>query len=119
MTSMQIVVEDVSVKAESHDASDTAPASGLNGIRISTADETGTAQDPKLEITYTTSGGGGGTTTPPTVNVIQNLTYTYDKLGNITQIVDSSETKSAATTTYAYDDFSRLKAVPLVQLVLS
>jgi len=93
---------------ESHDATDSAPASGLNGIRISTADETGTAQDPKLEITYTTAGGGGGTSTPLNINGMQDISYTYDKLGNITQIVDRSETKSAATTTYAYDDLSRL-----------
>lgn len=42
------------------------------------------------------------------VPVVQHLTYTYDLVGNITQIVDKSNTKSAATTTYTYDPLYRL-----------
>jgi RHS repeat-associated protein len=38
----------------------------------------------------------------------QNLTYTYDPNGNVTQIVDASSTQSAKTTIYAYDDLNRL-----------
>ncbi|MEK7639128.1 MAG: DNRLRE domain-containing protein [Patescibacteria group bacterium] len=39
--------------------------------------------------------------------VLQHLTYTYDSLGNLTKIVDASDTTSA-TTTYTYDPLSRL-----------
>lgn len=53
-----------------------------------------------------------GSTTPPTFPIfreaIQHLTYTYDAVGNITQIVDSSDTDSAGITTYVYDDLYRL-----------
>ncbi len=62
---------------------------------------------------------GAGSSTPPDTtassspvfyNSVQNLTYTYDSVGNITQLVDASETVSAATTTYTYDDLNRLTA---------
>ncbi len=43
-----------------------------------------------------------GATTP------QNLTYTYDSVGNITKIVDASSTASAKTANYVYDDLYRL-----------
>ncbi|MCP4408275.1 MAG: hypothetical protein GY807_11045 [Gammaproteobacteria bacterium] len=48
---------------------------------------------------------------PPTPSVgglIQSLHYTYDAVGNISNIVDSSETLTAATTSYTYDDLYRL-----------
>lgn len=51
---------------------------------------------------------GGGSTTTPAIAVVQDLTYTYDAVGNITEIVDASETGSAATTSYTYDDLYRL-----------
>lgn len=38
----------------------------------------------------------------------QDLTYTYDPAGNITQIVDASNTDTAKTANYTYDDLSRL-----------
>ena len=59
----------------------------------------GTTYDPYLEVTYTQ------TTTPIT---LQDLTYTYDAVGNITQIVDAAETATAKTTDYTYDDLYRL-----------
>jgi len=47
-----------------------------------------------------------------TVNALQNkfqdLTYTYDNIGNITKIVDASNTATAKTTNYVYDDLYRL-----------
>ena len=39
---------------------------------------------------------------------LQNLTYSYDPNGNVTQIVDASSTLSAKTTAYVYDDLNRL-----------
>lgn len=39
---------------------------------------------------------------------LQHLTYTYDAVGNITQIIDASDTLTAKTTDYTYDDLHRL-----------
>ncbi len=39
---------------------------------------------------------------------LQNLAYTYDANGNITQLVDASDTNSAKTVDYTYDDLNRL-----------
>jgi RHS repeat-associated protein len=44
----------------------------------------------------------------PFIARIQHLTYTYDAVGNITKIVDDSDTQTAATTTYTYDGLDRL-----------
>jgi len=49
---------------------------------------------------------GVGTTTAPSTP--QVLTYAYDLDGNITNIVDSSNTGTAKTVNYAYDLLSRL-----------
>jgi len=38
----------------------------------------------------------------------QNISYTYDAVGNITQISDASVSGAAKTVTYTYDDLSRL-----------
>ncbi len=39
---------------------------------------------------------------------LQNLSYTYDSVGNILQIVDNSETNTKKIATYKYDDLYRL-----------
>lgn len=39
---------------------------------------------------------------------VQDLSYTYDSVGDITQIVDQSTTQTAKTTDYTYDDLHRL-----------
>lgn len=39
---------------------------------------------------------------------LQNLAYTYDAVGNITQLVDNSATDAKKTVVYAYDDLYRL-----------
>ncbi len=39
---------------------------------------------------------------------IQDLSYTYDDVGNITQIIDESETNTKKAANYAYDDLYRL-----------
>ncbi len=39
---------------------------------------------------------------------VQHLTYTYDPVGNITRIIDASDTITAKTTDYTYDDLHRL-----------
>ncbi len=39
---------------------------------------------------------------------LQDLNYTYDNNGNITQVVDTSDTAGAKTVTYTYDDLNRM-----------
>ncbi len=47
--------------------------------------------------------------TNPTISSgIQDITYTYDAVGNITQIADTSNTQARNTTAYAYDTLYRL-----------
>jgi RHS repeat-associated protein len=47
-------------------------------------------------------------TTIPGGDHIQDLAYTMDENGNITQIVDASDTDSSKTMNYTYDDLNRL-----------
>ena len=66
------------------------------------ADQTGTTQDPVLVVEHSGSGS-------PSVNGnIQNIAYTYDKVGNITQITDNSDTGAGKAITFSYDDLNRL-----------
>jgi YD repeat-containing protein len=41
-------------------------------------------------------------------NRVQDLSYTYDAVGNITHLVDASFTKTAKVVDYSYDDLNRL-----------
>ncbi len=74
-----------------------------NELRLRTANYSGTAYDPILEVTYVTN-----TTPPPSPTVIQDISYTYDANGNITQIIDTSGTDTAKTAIYTYDALNRL-----------
>jgi RHS repeat-associated protein len=65
--------------------------------------------------TNATSTATSSSTYPIFVQFPQYLVYSYDAVGNITQIVDRSGTHSAATTTYAYDDLSRLLSASTTQ----
>jgi len=44
----------------------------------------------------------------PSVSKAQDLEYSYDAIGNITRITDLSDTNTAKTIDYDYDDLSRL-----------
>lgn len=78
-------------------------------IHMSENPDTPTSKDPILEVTYI----------PPAVPVetIQSLVYSYDANGNITQIVDASDTQTAKTTIYAYDDLNRLASATVEDAV--
>jgi RHS repeat-associated protein len=56
----------------------------------------------------TTTATTTATSTTPTGWLVQDLTYTYDSVGNITSIIDRSIGGNAATTTYLYDNLYRL-----------
>jgi len=45
---------------------------------------------------------------PTDDHTAQDITYTYDAVGNITQITDASETDAAKTMDYGYDDLYRI-----------
>ncbi|MEJ0001950.1 MAG: immunoglobulin-like domain-containing protein [bacterium] len=47
------------------------------------------------------------------VTNLQNLTYSYDNVGNITQIIDTSNTSSAKTANYVYDDLNRMTSATI------
>lgn len=66
-------------------------------------------EDNRLTHKVTTGSYNDGTTV--TTGNIQDLTYTYDDIGNITSILDASITSTAKTSTYTYDDLSRLLSV--------
>jgi RHS repeat-associated protein len=54
---------------------------------------------------------GGGMEEEPAIvahKKIQDMTYTYDTVGNITKIVDVADTATKKTVDYTYDDLSRL-----------
>jgi len=44
----------------------------------------------------------------PTFNSLQNLAYSYDSNGNITEIIDGSTISTARGVNYTYDDLNRL-----------
>lgn len=65
----------------------------------------GTAEssnDPYLEITYTT----GEEEDEP--SVLQDITFTYNANGNITQLTDRSDTGAGKAVTYLYDPLNRI-----------
>jgi len=49
---------------------------------------------------------------------LQDLNYTYDKVGNITQIIDSANTDGAKTAVYVYDDLNRLTSATITSVPL-
>jgi RHS repeat-associated protein len=62
----------------------------------------------RLAIKVTTAGSG---------NIqVQNLSYSYDPVGNITQIVDTSQTSTNKTANYVYDDLNRLTSATITNV---
>lgn len=95
---------------EGHDVIDSAitrsSTTAYNYLLNYSSESSGTTYDPYLEVTYTQTITTEAEPVPGTV--LQDLSYTYDAVGNITQIVDTSETDTAKTTDYNYDDLYRL-----------
>lgn len=58
------------------------------------------------------------TSTDLTPTNVQDITYTYDGNGNITQIIDASGTKAAKTAVYVYDDLNRLTSATITGVPL-
>src|SRR6185437_1947163 len=74
---------------------------GITYVDGNTADVVGTTQDPMLIVEHHEI----FTATP---GALQDLRYTYDAVGNITQIEDVSDTLAGSHTYYTYDDLYRL-----------
>ena len=75
-----------------------------------------TAPDEIIVSTSTVQTTSTSTATSTQTNItftdqIQNLSYTYDSAGNITDIVDASDTDTAKTQSFTYDDLYRLTGV--------
>jgi RHS repeat-associated protein len=81
-------------------------------VGVTYAPESGIAttyfDDIVIDTAFIGNASGGGTPNTPFTSNVQNLSYTYDAVGNITQIIDKSGTLSAATTSYQYDALYRL-----------
>ncbi|MBI5794240.1 VCBS repeat-containing protein, partial [Candidatus Uhrbacteria bacterium] len=99
---------------EGHDVIDSAFTSSsttytrYNYLYIRPSEYTGTTYDPYLTVTYTQT--TSSTASTPVAATLQDLTYTYDDVGNITQIVDASDVDTAKTTDYVYDGLYRLES---------
>jgi RHS repeat-associated protein len=72
------------------------------------AQEVGTDRDPKLVVVHATA--------PAPVPTLQNMTFTYDAVGNITKIIDASNTMAAKTAVYTYDDLYRLTSAAITNV---
>ncbi len=59
---------------------------------------TGTTEDPKLVVTHSAPATAG----------LQNISYTYDAVGNITDIQDTSDTTANKHAQFVYDNLNRL-----------
>ncbi|TAL49062.1 hypothetical protein EPN83_02190 [Patescibacteria group bacterium] len=81
-----------------HDIASSTPTV-FHGIHMYSSEQAGTSSDPYLEINYVNASSS---------DVLQDITYTYDAVGNITKIVDQSGTNSKKTLDLYYDDLNRL-----------
>ncbi|MFA4845778.1 MAG: SpvB/TcaC N-terminal domain-containing protein, partial [Patescibacteria group bacterium] len=96
---------------EGHDVIDSSFTSSsssstqYNNLYIRSSEYSGTSYDPYLSITYTQT----ASPTPVTA-MLQDLSYDYDAVGNITRIMDVSDMDTQKTTNYTYDDLYRLES---------
>ena len=85
-----------------YDVSGTVPTHSVSAdsyVHSYYADQTGTTNDPKLVIVHDVPNDPSGT--------IQNINFTYDSVGNITNLADYS-TSTGKIIDYTYDDLYRL-----------
>ncbi|MBI4992654.1 MAG: hypothetical protein HZC26_00755, partial [Candidatus Magasanikbacteria bacterium] len=81
-----------------------------NYLYILSSEYSGIAKDPYLSITYTQT---TASNLELTTTTLQDLSYTYDAVGNITQIIDTGNFDTAKTSDYTYDDLYRLKSAAI------
>jgi RHS repeat-associated protein len=79
-----------------------APQGQINYRRYANGLYTAFTFDPQALYRLTRIGGNSSTSTP------ENIAYTYDRVGNITQILDTSTSTIARTVAYTYDALNRL-----------
>jgi RHS repeat-associated protein len=93
---------------EGHDASFTYVPQGTSlkysYYKFATKNHTTAAWRPTLEVTWSTE----APPPPPPDGNLQNLNYTYDKLGNITKLEELADGDLTRSVTYTYDDLNRL-----------
>ncbi len=76
-----------------------AVATQVNANGTTTTNTYNSSKFYRLTSKLTTASGG---------TKLQNLSYTYDAVGNITRLVDASQTNAAKTVDYTYDSLNRL-----------
>jgi RHS repeat-associated protein len=77
-------------------------------LNVIMSEDFGSSRDPMLVIEHRPV-----LIEPETVPddlMLQHLRYTYDRVGNITRIIDEAAQEGVSTTTYTYDDLYRLKS---------
>jgi RHS repeat-associated protein len=94
---------------EGHDASFTYVPQGsgqtkYSSYQFATKNHTNASWRPTLEVTWSTE----APPPPPPDGNLQNLNYTYDKLGNITKLEELADGDLTRSVTYTYDDLNRL-----------
>jgi RHS repeat-associated protein len=93
---------------EGHDASFTYVPQGTSlkysYYKFATKNHATVGFRPTLEVTWSTE----APPPPPPDGNLQNLNYTYDKLGNITKLEELADGDLTRSVTYAYDDLNRL-----------
>jgi hypothetical protein len=94
-----------------YDVANVVPAWSANTSHFITgylAQEAGTSKDPKLVVVHASA--------PAPAPTMQNMSFTYDAVGNITKIIDASNTIAAKTAVYAYDDLYRLTSATITNV---
>ena len=84
---------------------------------VTTTGSVNTASSGTYQLVYSVTDSAGAEATrmirtvvvhSPAVPYLQDIAYEYDGNGNITKIIDSSNTSASKSVTYTYDDLNRL-----------
>jgi len=86
---------------------DYAPTGSVSKMEYANGTITENTFDPAKLYRLTSKTTKKGTTT------LQNIAYTYDKVGNITKIIDSSPSSISKTANYVYDNMYRLTSATI------
>ncbi len=81
-----------------------------------TATGTYTTTTSGANTIFTFTGNGTFTVVGGASAGLQNLTYAYDNVGNITRIVDASSTSSSKIADYVYDDLHRMTSATITSV---
>jgi RHS repeat-associated protein len=105
-----------------YSATDTEDGNLTSSVTVTGSVDTATAGTYQLVYAVVDSGGAPAARIIRTIIVagaakqLQNISYTYDPDGNITQVTDASDTSAAKTANYTYDDLNRLTGATITNV---